>query len=159
MKNMTSWWLNHPSEKYVRQIGSFPQIGMNIENIWNHQPDEYLVLTQTTTLPETNMASKNRWLEYDPFLLGGRPIFRGLLLLVSGRVTSCSSRKKNWGTHPSFWYWCAHPISSRRMTCYLRSKYHTHLANGWTLKKKFERLIFPTKYGIPKSSKGYPLAK
>ena len=25
---ITSWWLNHPSEKYARQIGFFPQIGM-----------------------------------------------------------------------------------------------------------------------------------
>ena len=29
------------------------------------------------TLPETNIAPTNGWLEYDPFLLG-RPIFRGL---------------------------------------------------------------------------------
>ena len=30
------------------------------------------------TLPETNIfAPKNGWLEYDPFLLGFRPIFRG----------------------------------------------------------------------------------
>ena len=28
-------WTN-PSEKYARQIGSFPQVGMKIENIWNH---------------------------------------------------------------------------------------------------------------------------
>ena len=27
----------NPSEKYARQIGSFPQIGMKINNIWNHQ--------------------------------------------------------------------------------------------------------------------------
>ena len=27
------------------------------------------------TLPETNIAPENEWLEYDPFLLG-RPIFR-----------------------------------------------------------------------------------
>ena len=27
----------NPSEKYARQIGSFPQVGMNIKNIWNHQ--------------------------------------------------------------------------------------------------------------------------
>ena len=27
----------NPSEKYARQIGSFPQVGMNIKkNIWNH---------------------------------------------------------------------------------------------------------------------------
>jgi len=27
-----------PFEKYARQIGSFPQVGMKINNIWNHQP-------------------------------------------------------------------------------------------------------------------------
>ena len=26
----------NPSEKYARQIGSFPQVGMKIKNIWNH---------------------------------------------------------------------------------------------------------------------------
>ena len=26
----------NPSEKYARQIGSFPQIGVKIKNIWNH---------------------------------------------------------------------------------------------------------------------------
>ena len=36
---ISGWWLNRPSEKYARQIGSFPQIGMKIKNIWNHQPD------------------------------------------------------------------------------------------------------------------------
>ena len=28
-------WTN-PFEKYARQIGSFPQIGVEIKNIWNH---------------------------------------------------------------------------------------------------------------------------
>ena len=26
----------NPFEKYARQIGSFPQVGMKIKNIWNH---------------------------------------------------------------------------------------------------------------------------
>ncbi len=30
-------WTN-PTEKYESQIGSFPQIGMNIKNVWNHHP-------------------------------------------------------------------------------------------------------------------------
>ena len=30
--DVSSWWLNHPSEKYARQIGSFPQIGLKIKN-------------------------------------------------------------------------------------------------------------------------------
>ena len=42
----TSWgassgWLVggfNPSEKYARQIGSFPQIGVKMKNIWNNQP-------------------------------------------------------------------------------------------------------------------------
>ena len=34
--NRASWWLSHPSEKYARQIGSFPQVRMKIKNIWNH---------------------------------------------------------------------------------------------------------------------------
>ena len=27
-----------PVEKYARQIGSFPQVGVKIENVWNHHP-------------------------------------------------------------------------------------------------------------------------
>ena len=33
----TGWWLNHPSEKYARQIDVFPQIGMKIKHISHHQ--------------------------------------------------------------------------------------------------------------------------
>ena len=40
------WWLDrsslvggfNPFEKYARQIGSFPQVGLKIKNIWNHHP-------------------------------------------------------------------------------------------------------------------------
>ncbi len=38
-----------------------------------------------TTLPETNIAPENGWLEYDPFLLGPG-LFSGAKTLVSGRV-------------------------------------------------------------------------
>ena len=30
-------WTN-PFEKYARQIGSFPQVGVKIKDIWNHHP-------------------------------------------------------------------------------------------------------------------------
>ena len=30
---VTSWWLNHPSEKYARQIGSSPQVGAGVKII------------------------------------------------------------------------------------------------------------------------------
>jgi len=29
----SGWWLSHPIEKYARQKGSFPQVGMNITNL------------------------------------------------------------------------------------------------------------------------------
>ena len=31
---LASWWLNHPSEKYDRQIETFPQADLKIKNIW-----------------------------------------------------------------------------------------------------------------------------
>ena len=37
-ENYSDWWLNHPSEKYARQNGSFPQVWVKIKNIWNHHP-------------------------------------------------------------------------------------------------------------------------
>ena len=33
---LTSWWLNHPSEKYARQNGNLPQVGVKIKNTSNH---------------------------------------------------------------------------------------------------------------------------
>ena len=33
----SSWWLNQPIWKLLVKIGSFPQIGVNIKNDWNHQ--------------------------------------------------------------------------------------------------------------------------
>ncbi len=35
-QTFSGWWLNHPSEKYARQIGSSPQVGVKIKNLWNH---------------------------------------------------------------------------------------------------------------------------
>ena len=53
----TSWWLNHPSEKYARQIGSFPQLGMNIKKyLSSHQPGELVDNIQDVlgTLTQSN---------------------------------------------------------------------------------------------------------
>ena len=33
-------WTN-PFETYARQIGSFPQVGLEIKDVWNHQPVHY----------------------------------------------------------------------------------------------------------------------
>ena len=35
-KDITGWWLNQPIWKNISEIGSFPQVGVKIENIWNH---------------------------------------------------------------------------------------------------------------------------
>ena len=45
VKPSSRWWLNQPIWKYARQIGSCPQVGVKIKNIWNH----YLVCL--TSLP------------------------------------------------------------------------------------------------------------
>ena len=34
-KNPSCGWTN-PSEKYARQIGNLPQLGVKIKNVWNH---------------------------------------------------------------------------------------------------------------------------
>ena len=44
-KTFSGWWLNHPFEKYARQNGNLPQIGVKIKNIWNH----HLVINMSTT--------------------------------------------------------------------------------------------------------------
>ena len=30
----------NPFEKYARQIGNLPQVGVKIKNVWNHQPEK-----------------------------------------------------------------------------------------------------------------------
>ena len=47
-----------------------------------------------STLPKTNIAPENGWLEYDSFPLG-MAYFQGLLLLVSGRVREMTLPKTN----------------------------------------------------------------
>ena len=34
--------------KNISQIGSFPQVGLKIKNIWNHHPDIYIYINTTT---------------------------------------------------------------------------------------------------------------
>ena len=51
------------------------------------------VLTSWLTLPETNMAPENQWLEDEfPF---GKAYFQVLLLLVSGRVVLSHAQLPN----------------------------------------------------------------
>ena len=45
--HLVGGWTN-PSEKYDRQIGSLPQIGMKMKNIWNHR-----LVTQFRETPKT----------------------------------------------------------------------------------------------------------
>ena len=50
-KSITSWWLNHPSEKNARQIGwSFPQVGVKIKHVWNHHLENLRQVTPLTLL-------------------------------------------------------------------------------------------------------------
>ena len=46
----------NPFEKYARQIGSFPQVGVKIKNIWNHQPVILLMLLKSVLLPPSRLG-------------------------------------------------------------------------------------------------------
>ena len=39
MRRITSWWKQPPIWKIWHEIGSFPQVGMKIKQIWNHHLD------------------------------------------------------------------------------------------------------------------------
>ena len=45
---------------------------------WSKPTIYYARISWIYTLPETNIAPKNGWLEYDPFLLGETAYFQGL---------------------------------------------------------------------------------
>ena len=46
----------NPSEKYARQIGSFPQVGAKIKNVWNHHPAMI-----SNDSPSCNNKTSTRW--------------------------------------------------------------------------------------------------
>ena len=52
-KELVGGWTN-PLEKYARQIGSFPEVGMKIKNIWNHQLGTHCLFN--SSLPKTTAA-------------------------------------------------------------------------------------------------------
>ena len=50
----TGWWLSHPSEKYDRQIGSFPQVGVKIKKIGNHHPEDVFPFKKKVDFPTSD---------------------------------------------------------------------------------------------------------
>ena len=63
--------------KNISQVGSFPQVGMKIKNLWNHHlvnmtPYKSPPFLDVATLPQTNIAPEN-WMvgRLITFLLGG----------------------------------------------------------------------------------------
>ena len=48
--SLVGGWTN-PSEKYARQNGNLPQIGVKIQNIWNHHPGFLFSVTKTHGVP------------------------------------------------------------------------------------------------------------
>ena len=54
-----SWVVStNPFEKYVCQIGSFPQVGVKIKNIWNHHLASILFRGNSKTRIENNIFQK-----------------------------------------------------------------------------------------------------
>ena len=48
----------NPPEKYARQIGSFPQVGVKIKNIWNHHLVNLVVILYKLKLSTPNLWSR-----------------------------------------------------------------------------------------------------
>ena len=72
------------------------------EVLWSHRSCRNLFQTESqtrkSTLPETNTAPKNGWLEYY-FPIGFRPIFRCELLVSRKSIPSIFSRKETFLAH------------------------------------------------------------
>ncbi len=62
MKEIVGGWTN-PFEKYARQNGNLPQIGVKIKNIWNHHPEyQYSAsLFSTTSTEDWLFAGHHLW--------------------------------------------------------------------------------------------------
>ena len=48
----------NPFEKYACQIGSFPQAGVKIKNVWNHHPVTWLIIL-FVRIPREDVESQN----------------------------------------------------------------------------------------------------
>ena len=59
----TSWWLNHPSQKYESIWIISPIFGVKIKNIWNHQPVDllYLFFSDPFVYLEWLFQKNSRW--------------------------------------------------------------------------------------------------
>ena len=62
----------NPSEKYARQIGNLPQVGMNIKHIWNHHLVYNISFLESFSMeppisPEMWAMKKNKfgWITYN----------------------------------------------------------------------------------------------
>ena len=64
ISNQTVEWLVggfNPFEKNISQIGSCPQVGVKITNIWNHHPDDIFPFIKTefwVSKTEASLATK-----------------------------------------------------------------------------------------------------
>ena len=109
----------NPSEKYARQNGSLPQIGVKIKNIWNHhlavaffyryQSSISFLWVKIDTISPKFLAGNVRSFhhkgdENHPFWLvkGGQPPFQG-----TGWLGRCRSFQWLRGTSPKHlrWFW------------------------------------------------------
>ena len=84
-----SWWLNQPIWNICSQIGSFPQVGMKMKNVWNHHLEPVVV-----TLPATNIpvAPENSQFEKDTCIPSMHFHVRAVSFREGNPLPICSSR-------------------------------------------------------------------
>ena len=63
-QEMYCWLVVSTRLKNISQIGSFPQVGVNIKNIWNHHLDCYCVLQLRGLFLENDYNWETSWLHW-----------------------------------------------------------------------------------------------
>lgn len=114
--------------KNISQVPSFPQIGVNIESVWNHHPVSYLLTicqdaTAATQRFSNCFSSPAAPVGWTPELVQGRPKLRGRMPHMCSFSKHCPNNSKQLGYwmdmetcnlwhHPFFvcfsdsHYWC-----------------------------------------------------
>ena len=71
----SSWWFfTNPSEKYDRQIGSFPEVGIKIKNDWNQQLEVVEGFSVTVFFSKRWRNEHERLWERDDYFMAATPI-------------------------------------------------------------------------------------
>ena len=133
------WWVYSTPVRIIRRYGfiryhillsSKRNILKRIFFLRNGSPWPHIF--SIGTLPETNIAPENGWLEYY-FPFGARPIFRRVLLLVSGRVRVSHHPKGSAGHIFETWWGSSNQLPGSLLSRDPPASLEGNLSLGWVV--------------------------